>query len=459
MPAVTSVMGFVRAADRDVRGAWFALWVLVIVVLFALVDRQALALLTVPVARSLRLGDSQIGLIQGLGSAAFAMIATYPLGWAADRFDRRLVLGVSVLVWAAGTAACGLARDFTGLFLATLAIAAGEAGLPSLVYSAIPDLFEGQRRITANQIFYVAMMMSGAAGTALGGGATAVLDSFRSSMPMALHGIESWRLLFLVIALPAPILLLLIASTILGRRPAAPSIQVSSNSTAVTMMSHLREHGAAVGLVVAALCAYGLPFGAVDAWAPAAITRLFGASPSQNGMGLGVGLAIGCAIGVGLAAWLVRRLVPALGSRAPLRISCWTLLLSLPGAVLFMFVTNASQAYVLVGVQMIAGTLIGSLLPDIIQAISPPELRGRITALYGVISVITTGIGISIVGPLSDLMRGNPRGLLVAMSLLLSISWLVGALLMKLAERPFERTLMALGDRHLDPDEPISQGF
>jgi MFS family permease len=299
-------------------------------------------------------------------------------------------------------------------------------------------------------------MLSGAAGMALGGGATAALDGFRSSLPMDLRGIESWRLLFFVIAMPAPFLVLLIGFTILGRRPMPTGIRASVDPKAATLVPYLREHGTAVGLVVAALCAYGLPFGAVDAWAPAAITRAFGATPGQNGVGLGLGLAIGCAIGVGLAAWLIRRWVPVLGSRAPLRISCWTLLLSLPAAVLFTFVTNASQAYVLVGVQMIAGTLIGSLLPDIIQAMSPPELRGRVTALYGVISVITTGLGVSVVGPLSDLMPGNPRGLFVAMAVLLSVSWLVGALLMKLAERPFERTLLALGDRHLNPDLPLS---
>ncbi len=128
--------------------------------------------------------------------------------------------------------------------------------------------------------------------------------------------------------------------------------------------------------------------------------------------------------------------------------------LSLPAAVLFIFVADAGQAYLLVGVQMVGGTLIGSLLPDIVQGMAPPELRGRVTALYGVMSVITTGLGVSLVGPLSDLMPGNPRSLFIAMALLLTISWLVGALLMKLAERPFERTLPALGDRHLDIDLP-----
>lgn len=450
MVVAKTALKFKRSNDKTHGAAWYTLWVLVLAALFSVVDREILALLTDPVSKSLGLHDSQIGFIQGMGSATFAMVATYPLGWLTDRVDRRLVLSGCILAWAVGTAGCGLSGNFWGLFAAVLAISAGEAGLPSLSYSAIPDLFEGRQRITANQIFYVAIMLSSAAGMMIGGGASAALDSVRAFLPAALHGIDSWRLLFVLVAAPAPLVVLLVVTTKLGSRPAPASALTATRTEDAALIPYLRKHGAAAAIVIAALCVYGLPFGAVLAWAPAALARLFGVTPAENGLGLGVGLAIGCGVGVGSAMWMMRRFTPSLGSRTPLRIARYVLLASLPAGLLFMFVTNAWQAFVLIGLQMTTGTLIGSLHPDIVQGLAPPALRGRITALYNIISAITAGLGVSLVGPLSDLMPRNPRGLLVAMSALVIVSWSVGAFLMKLAERPFERTLRALGDVHLD---------
>ena len=421
--------------------AWFALWVLILVTQFAFIDRQILALLTVPVANSLHLRDVQIGLIQGLGSAVFAMIATFPLGWLADRYDRRWVLSGSLIVWAAGTAACGLAHGFPGLFIAVVAIAAGEAGLPSLAYSAIPDLFRGPSRITANQIFYLAQIMSAAAGLALGGAASAALDHLQDSMPHALQGFEHWRLVFFIVAAPAPLLIGLIAPTRLGRRSAARAVAGKAAEAPSALLPYLRAHGGAAALVITALCAHVLPFGALFVWMPAALTRLFGVTPAQNGLGLGVALAVGCGVGVGVAAWLMRRLEGALGGRAALRI-CWcAMLASLPAPALLMFVTSPWQAYALFGLLCVAGTVNGSLMPGIIQGFSPAKLRGRMTALNGVCTVITSGIGVTLVGPISDALGRNAHGILIGLTLLFTIFWGLSSLLMKLSEQPFQYLL------------------
>lgn len=441
-PAPTLEMAV--APDASERGAWFTLWVLVVVCLFSFVDRQVIALMTEQVARSLALRDTQIGLIQGLGSATFAMLATYPLGWLTDRFDRRLVLGGCIVVWSAGTAACGLAQGFWSLSFAVLAICAGEAGLPALAYSAIPDLFAGRRRLLANQVFYIAMILSAAVGLAFGGAADLALDSLKGSLPAAFDGFESWRMVFFLVSAPAPILIGLVAASRLGFRP-APAPRRAAGPTG-DLRGYFRAHGWTAALIVIALSFYGLPFLAVLTWTPAAFTRLFGASPSQNGLGLGLGLGLGCLVGAALAGWLMRRLRPRLGDRAPLRISFVTLLASLPLAILYAFVANIWQGFFLVGALMASGTLIGSLLPGILQGLAPPELRGRIVSLYYMVSVVIQGVGVSLVGPFSDRFPGEPRALLIGVAIVLTVAWAIGAILMRLAERPFERLLAALGD-------------
>ena len=432
------------------RSAWYSLSVLVIVTLFSFVDRQVLALLTDQVARSLRLRDAQIGLIQGLGSATFAMLATYPLGWLTDRYDRRFVLSGCILIWSLGTAACGFAQGFWSLFFAVIAISAGEAGLPALAYSAIPDLFAGKRRLLANQVFYIAMILSAAVGIGFGGAADFALDSIKKSLPVAFAGLESWRMVFLLVAAPAPILIGLVAATGLGVRPQASLRPAASPRTVGepkgNLQTYFRVHWRTTVLVVSALSLYGLPFVAILTWTPAALTRLFAVSPGQNGLGLALSLGIGCILGVGLAGWLMRLLRPKLGDRAPLRIACMTLLVSLPLAVLYALVTTAWQSFMIVGALMTSGTLIGSLLPGILQSMAPPELRGRIVAIYYIVSVLSGAIGVTLVGPFSDLSPGDHRALLIGVAALLTVAWSLGALLMRLSEAPFERLVTAIGD-------------
>jgi MFS family permease len=426
-------------------GAWLTLWVLVLVTLFAFLDRQMLALVTQPLGTSLRLTDGQLGMIFGLGSAVFAMVATYPLGWLADRYDRRVVLGVCVMIWAGGTAACGFANSYGTLFVAVLALSAGEAVVPPLTYSAIPDLFQGRQRVRANHIFYVASILSGAAGLILGGMASAAVEVSQGFLPQSMHALEPWRALFILVALPAPLLIILIASSQLHRRSTALT-NTDSEAVPAAFGHYLAQHGRAIAIIFAALCAYGLPFGAILAWTPAALERLFAANATTTGIGIGIALGGGCVVGVAAAGWLLSRLTPKLGVRASLRIASWTLLGSLPVALFFPFVSNTIQAFASVAFLMLSGTLIGCLLPGIIQGLAPSQFRGRVTAIYSVISVITSGYGITAVGQLSDALASNPRSLLIAVTASLILCWGVGAILLRLAEGPYERTLLAIGD-------------
>lgn len=80
--------------DRVFPGGWYTLGALLVVTLFAFIDRQLLTLAAAPMAQSLNLSDTQLGMVQGLAMAIFTVVAVYPLAWAADRFDRRYVLTV-----------------------------------------------------------------------------------------------------------------------------------------------------------------------------------------------------------------------------------------------------------------------------------------------------------------------------------------------------------------------------
>src|ERR1041385_6087469 len=112
-----------EAKGRAPLSAWYALAVLVLTTIFAFVDRQILNLVMPSLQTSLNLSDLQLGALQGMGLAIFASVASYPMGWLADRYGRRRLLIIGIVIWSISTAACAFQTSFTGLFVATIGVA------------------------------------------------------------------------------------------------------------------------------------------------------------------------------------------------------------------------------------------------------------------------------------------------------------------------------------------------
>ncbi|MGH8322314.1 MAG: MFS transporter, partial [Steroidobacteraceae bacterium] len=199
--------------------AWYALAVLVLATLFGFVDRQILVLVVEPLKHDLSLRDVQIGTLQGLGPALFSVLAAMPLAWLSDRFERSVVLWVCVLFWSVATAACGFAYSFATLFAGMIGVAIGEAALVPIVYSLIPDLFPGPSRIRANIIFFAAAWLGAGLGLGLGGFILGSVESVRTALPEGMRALAVWRLTFMAVALPGPLIALAIA--LIGATPRA----------------------------------------------------------------------------------------------------------------------------------------------------------------------------------------------------------------------------------------------
>lgn len=424
--------------QRAGAAAWWSLGVLVAINLFAFIDRQMLSLVAAPLAADLKLSNTQLGELQGLGLTVFAVFFTYPLGWLADRFDRRAVLGICVLVWAGGTAGCGFAAGFAQLFLATVAIAAGEAGLSPLILSAIPDLFDGRERTTANLVYYVAVGLGISLGYGLGGMVIAAIDPIRALLPAALARLESWRLAFVMVAAPAPLFLLLLATTRLGQRTRAAA--TAGAPVSLPIIPYVRAHLGTLLLVFGFTGVFMFAFGSIFGWIPFALTRIWGLSPAQDGMAMGIVSAATTVAGTSAAWLLMRRFAGTWGPAAPLRLGFYAMLVVSPALILSPSAQSSLQLLALVGCQIAAGTLVGSLLPNVLQDMAPAKLRGRVFAIYAALNTPTSGLSIMTVGGLSDLLHRGPRSVLFALAIAGIPAWIIGAALMHFAQRPFVRT-------------------
>jgi MFS family permease len=428
-------------ADRPSLAAWYTLLVLVCVVVFGYFDKHLFTTVAEPLRISLHLSDGQLGLIQGVGFGFFGLVAVYPLGWLADRSDARLVLPICLCAWSISVAACGLARNFPELMLASIGIAAAEAGLTPIVFAVIPDLFAGRWRSVANMVFYCV----GGIGAGLGVLGSGLLYSF-----VAAHGAsvltaglvdQPWRGVLLLGAAPAPLFIVLILTTPrLHRSSGTRAVSVSSASSPRLIPYFLANWRSIAGVYLAP-AVYTTASAGIATWASVGLVRGFHASPGSVGAHLGAALLTGAMTGLALAAVIVARWNAVLGSLLPLRAGRILIGLAAIPTAMLPFLTSLRAFYALTGVIFALAVASAALAPSLMQDIAPAGLRGRIMSLGFMVTALFVVAGPIAFGFLSNLWTHQPRALIYLMAILGVPCWIGGAVLLWIVEKPFKQTL------------------
>jgi predicted MFS family arabinose efflux permease len=209
MPAVSALgnqrpLGYRQRMNEHRTG--YSRYVLVVLLFgYALnsFDRSILSLLLEPIRQEFGVSDSQLGLLSGLAFAAFYSTLAIPIAVLADRWHRRNVLVLSVLIWTLMTALCGWAGSFAALLLARIGVGIGEAGANPSSHSLIAEYFPPERRATALGI-YALGAPAGAMLAGLAGGWGSENLGWRGTMMLAgAPGLLLVPLLLLTVAEPA----------------------------------------------------------------------------------------------------------------------------------------------------------------------------------------------------------------------------------------------------------------
>jgi MFS family permease len=402
---------------------WLAFAILMLAMMFAFVDRQVLLLASEPIRGSLGLSDFQLGLLQGTGVALAGALVTYPLGWLADRYDRRWILAGCVAVWSASVFTSGLMQSFEGLMIFTALAGAGEAGLTPIFYTVIPLLFLGKDRQLANSLVAI---------TAAGGGAIALLlaseifvlaQHFKGTLPYA--GAEAWRAGFTITSMAAIILIPAILMTrLIGTRSAKiaellVSLPDERGSEALdSLTAFVRRHWSLLSRFVLGGAFGGFAFAAVAVWTAVIATRTFGQTPSETGKMMGTILLVSTALAFLLNLAFTRIVYAKKGDRVlmigiSISFLCASLiLLALP------FVKNLWALYLVYGTLQICTGFASMSYPTALQGLSPDHLRGRMTAINFLIFMLLASMAAPLVGLVSDRLFGaDPKQLLTAVAL------------------------------------------
>ena len=413
--------------------------------MIAVLDRQVLALLVGPIEHDLGIRDVQFSLLTGIAFSFFYAICGLPMGSLIDRMSRVNILALGLAVWSAATAASGFALSYLYLFLARTMVGVGEAVLQPATKSIVTDLFLGRRLATALSIL--------ALGSAVGGG-VALLAGGQIIHAIGVHDfvnvpviglLRPWQLVMVVIGLPglliAPIARMTIREPI-RRRTLVKHDGTDAPASYAELGRFARSHWAAVTTLVMGYSVYSMAYQGMISWTPAFLIRAHHMSMSEVGSQYGP-WQIAASIATMLASgwWIDRRPDCVDGA---LRCSRMLALTGLAPMIALPFVASTSMALALAVLSVfgVAGQILGSIP---LMQLAPSQLRGKAMVSYQLISNIFSGLcGPTLIALLNERVFKNPAMIGYSLSIVVSASLAVAALLLSLSLKPFRTSIARL---------------
>ena len=269
---------------------WYVLLVMVGVYAISIADRYVISTLLEPIRIELQLTDSGIAFLTGTALALFYVLFGFPLSWLIDRYSRRNIIGISVIVWSAMTTASGLAMNYWHLLVARIGVGVGEAGGTPGASSLLSDYFPASQRPMALTIF------------ALGASIGAWIGADVAGQLAEAYG---WRHVFLLLGIPGVVFGLLIFLTV--REPKRGQLDLNKSevtpSFGATFKYLLQQRSAVhvmLGSALTALWGWGLIW-----WTPTFLVRNFGMTAGEAGIFTGPMHLIGGSLATLFTAWLI----------------------------------------------------------------------------------------------------------------------------------------------------------
>lgn len=363
---------------------------LLLVGIFAWVDRQIFAMLMQSIKAEFTLSDTQLGLLGGVAFGLFYVTVGLPVAWLGDRFNRRNIISLALAVWSAMTALCGLATGFVSLFLARVGVGIGEAGGNPPSQSLISDYFPPEERGFALSIFLLYVPLGFVVGYLAGGWINEWSD---------------WRTAFFVVGLPGIALALVVRLTI-REIPRGHSENQTGSSHYESMISTFRYFltrksmmHLAVGGAVHATGAFG-----VSVWTPTFFIRIHEMSSGEVGtmmaLAFGFGGALGTLTGGRLSDYLVKR-------TGDVRSYTWLASLATLTVIPFVFPTFLSVdhrlAFWFLGLMLFFNHMFLGPVFSMIQALAGLHRRTQAAAFYLFLAnLVAMSLGPLIIGMVSD---------------------------------------------------------
>ncbi|OWQ91081.1 spinster family MFS transporter [Sphingopyxis witflariensis] len=278
------------------------LWLLLIVYIFNFLDRQIVNILAEPIKADLGLSDTELGLLAGPAFAVFYALLGIPIARYADKdgTNRVRLIALSLTIWSAMTAVCGLAQNFVQLLFARIGVGVGEAGCTPAAHSLISDSVPPEKRSSAIAFYGMGVPIGSLLGLIIGG---------------VINDLYGWRVALMLVGVPG--LMLALVVLFLMREPRhSRSAEAAATAAAIVPLSTreaLREIFASrayIYILIASSVVAFLGYGK-GLWTISFFIRSHGLSTTEAGLSMAVVLGLAAALGT----WLGGKLADKFGAR------------------------------------------------------------------------------------------------------------------------------------------------
>lgn len=422
----------VRFTKAESRTAWSAVFVLLTLYCLAMLDRQIISLLVTPIRADLGISDFEFSLLQGFAFSVLFCLLGLPLGYAVDKYSRRLVIALGVIVWATASTASGFANSFTELFAARLFVGVGEAALAPAAFSILSGLFPRQRLTFALSVYSIGALVGGA--LAYGVGATVIEFAELDWVKSLFGSLHPWQIALVVTGVPGFALAFLIYLI-----PEPPRGSARTLTGGAQLLSFMRSRWTFLVPHFIGFSCMGILAYAKMAWTPAFLARTYSLPISTIGLfmvlyTLVVGATAMLTSGR-IVDWMMRRGYTDAHFRFYIGASALVAFTGgigflMPDPLLFFAIFSWGSI----------GTAMGAIAASSLQIVTPPELRGRMSAVYllvtGLIGMI---IGPAIVASLTDFVFQDDMKLYASLSIVHAVVAPIGCLAFIIGLKPMRR--------------------
>jgi MFS family permease len=377
-----------------------------------------MAVLVGPIREDFAISDFQFSLLHGFAFSMFYIFMGLPIARLADRGSRKWVITTGVLFWSLMTCLCGLARSFTGLFLARVGVGVGEAALSPPAYSMLSDYFTEKSLPRAMAVYTLGITIGGGLAYIIGG---AVFQYFTThgALELPLVGVlRPWQTTFIIVGLPGFLLVLLLTLVV------EPARRCDSRSGAVEfsfsqIVRHLQCHWQAYGCLVFGVSLLAVLGYGTMAWYPEFLVRSHGMSASEAGARFGLIFIVAGSAGTLAGGFSAAPLMARGYPDADMRLIAWIALLWLPPAALGPLLADSQWAvWAAAPIVFFLNSYFGLAIAAL-QRITPNRMRAQLSALMlFMTNLFGLALGPSAVAAITDFVFADDAALSLSLGLL-----------------------------------------
>ena len=405
------------------------LWMLAMLTLaliLAFADRGLLSILVDPVKGDLHLTDLQMSYLLGFSFSAVYCVAALPLGYLADRVNRRTLITVCVMAWSAMTAYACFADSFGQLFVARMGLGVAEAALAPAAFSMIRDSYSLTQRARAFAVLSSAHLIGGGSALLLGGALLGFASNGGLQPYSLLQHLHPWQ--FVLVAVGAIGLPFGLAFFLTVREPARPPVTPGASPPSFAEAGRFIQANRSIMTPLwAGYAMFTIAQGGLAAWVPMVAHRGWNIPIPVIGKILGPLMMIVAPLGSFFMGWLMDRSSRRGHRNATVRTCAIAMGLAALTALAQLLIADIKIAMLVYMLQVFLFTSFTVATAAVLAQITPARLSGKLQAITG-LATLGLALGPTVVTIVSEHLFLGGQALHNGLTVTVGIAAAAGAL-------------------------------